>query len=97
MSFTAAAECCDSRPAGASCFISTEAGDHAAPKPPAAKTRILFVDDEPSMVRGADALQHSQGLHPELVPNPVDTEYLKLTGLDTHYESWRVNLKKQRD
>ncbi len=43
----------------------------------------------------ADALQHSQGLHPGLVPNPVDAEYLKLTGLDAHYENWRVNLNQR--
>ena len=43
----------------------------------------------------ADALQHSQELHPELVPSPVDTEYLKQTGLDTHYEQWRAGLKNK--
>jgi HD-like signal output (HDOD) protein len=43
----------------------------------------------------ADALQHSQGLHSELVANPVDQDYLKHTGLDTHYESWRVDLKNR--
>jgi putative nucleotidyltransferase with HDIG domain len=43
----------------------------------------------------ADALQHSQGLHTELVANPVDTEYLKHIGLDTHYESWRQELNKR--
>ena len=42
----------------------------------------------------ADALQHTQELHPELVPNPVDMEYLKQTGLDAHYESWRKDLNK---
>jgi HD-like signal output (HDOD) protein/ActR/RegA family two-component response regulator len=44
------------------------------------------------VVHIADALQHTQGLHPELIPNPVDAEYLKLTGLDAHYETWRHNL-----
>jgi len=43
----------------------------------------------------ADALQHTQELHPELVPNPVDVEYLKQTGLDSHYQSWRRNLKQR--
>lgn len=41
----------------------------------------------------ADALQHSQGLHPELTPNPVDHEYLKATGLDEHFNQWLANLK----
>ena len=49
------------------------------------------------VVHIADALQHSQGLHPELTPNPVDAEYLKLTGLDAHYETWRRNLKERPD
>jgi putative nucleotidyltransferase with HDIG domain len=42
----------------------------------------------------ADALQHAQGLHPELVPNPVDIEYLKHTGLDAHYQTWCADLNK---
>jgi HD-like signal output (HDOD) protein len=42
----------------------------------------------------ADALQHSQGLHSELVASPVDTEYLKFIGLDSHYETWRAGLNK---
>lgn len=42
----------------------------------------------------ANSLQHSQALHPELVSSPVDENYLKLTGLDTHYESWRVKLNR---
>ena len=45
----------------------------------------------------ADALQHTQGLHPELTANPVDAEYLKQTGLDTHYETWRANLNRRED
>jgi putative nucleotidyltransferase with HDIG domain len=45
----------------------------------------------------ADALQHAQGLHPDLVPNPVDAEYLQHTGLDAHYESWRKNLNRRPD
>jgi putative nucleotidyltransferase with HDIG domain len=49
------------------------------------------------VVHIADALQHSQGLHPELTPTPVDAEYLKLTGLDAHYETWRQNLKPSPD
>jgi hypothetical protein len=43
----------------------------------------------------ADALQHSQASHSELVPNPVDAEYLKQTGLDTHFEQWRIGLKNK--
>jgi HD-like signal output (HDOD) protein len=43
----------------------------------------------------ADALQHSQGLHSELVPNVVDHEYLKHLGLETHFETWRVGLDKR--
>ncbi len=43
----------------------------------------------------ADALQHSQASHSELVPNPVDVEYLKQTGLDTHFEQWRIGLKNK--
>ena len=42
----------------------------------------------------ADALQHSQDLHPELVPNTVDAEYLKQTGLTPHFEQWRASLNK---
>jgi len=45
------------------------------------------------VVHIADALQHSQGLHPELVPNHVDAEYLKQTGLDEHYNQWLEQLK----
>ena len=45
----------------------------------------------------ADALQHTQELHPELVPAPVDAEYLKQTGLDIHYNDWRANLNKRSD
>ena len=63
---------------------------HHAPRRCCSSTLCLA-----GVIHIADALQHSQGLHPEVVPNPVDTEYLKLTGLDTHYESWRVNLRKQ--
>jgi HD-like signal output (HDOD) protein len=43
----------------------------------------------------ADALQHTQGQHPGFAPNPVDLEYLKQTGLDTHYENWRADLNKR--
>lgn len=45
----------------------------------------------------ADALQHTQELHPELVPAPVDMEYLKQTGLDIHYNDWRTNLNKRSE
>jgi len=44
----------------------------------------------------ADALQHSLALHPELVPNAVDTEYLKHTGLAPHFDQWRAGLKSRR-
>jgi HD-like signal output (HDOD) protein len=43
----------------------------------------------------ADSLQHSQALHPELVPNAVDAEYLKQTGLAPHFEQWRAGLKQR--
>jgi len=43
----------------------------------------------------ADAVQHTQGLHHDLIPTPVDEQYLKDTGLDTHYENWRTNLNRQ--
>ena len=60
---------------------------HHAPRRCCSSTLCLA-----GVIHIADALQHSQGLHPELVPNLVDAEYLKQTGLDTHYENWRTNL-----
>ncbi|MDR3456217.1 MAG: response regulator [Verrucomicrobiae bacterium] len=63
---------------------------HHAPRRCCSNTLCLA-----GVIHIADALQHSQGLHPDLVPNPVDTEYLKQTGLDAHYESWRGDLNKR--
>lgn len=61
---------------------------HHSPRRCGASTLCLA-----GVIHIADALQHTQGLHPELVPNTADAEYLKQTGLDAHYESWRRNLK----
>src|ERR1700733_2179199 len=55
MSSSAAESCCDQSPSGASGFSSEKNSGAAVPASSAAetkaKTRILFVDDEPSMVR----------------------------------------------
>ncbi|HEX7653224.1 MAG TPA: HDOD domain-containing protein, partial [Verrucomicrobiae bacterium] len=47
------------------------------------------------VVHLANALQHSEGLHPDLQGSPVDTDFLKNTGLDVHYEKWRTSLQNQ--
>lgn len=62
---------------------------HHAPRRCGSSTLCLA-----GVIHIADALEHSQSPHPGDVPNPVDLEYLKQTGLDTHYESWRVDLNK---
>jgi HD-like signal output (HDOD) protein len=44
------------------------------------------------IVHIANALQHSQSPHPELVPCPVDADYLKQVGLDHQFEIWQDEL-----
>ena len=40
----------------------------------------------------ANALQHSQAIHPEIIASSVDTDYLKHVGLDRQFETWRAEL-----
>lgn len=47
------------------------------------------------VVHIANALQHSQAVHPDMVASPVDTEYLKQVGLDGQFEIWRAELPGQ--
>lgn len=44
------------------------------------------------VVHVANALQHAQPGHPEIVASPVDADYLKHVGLETQYEIWRTEL-----
>jgi len=44
------------------------------------------------VVHVANALQHSQAIHPDLVASPVDINYLKQVGLDHQFEPWRTEL-----
>jgi putative nucleotidyltransferase with HDIG domain len=44
------------------------------------------------VVHIANALQHSQATHPNLVASPVDLNYLKQVGLDHQFEPWRTEL-----
>jgi putative nucleotidyltransferase with HDIG domain len=44
------------------------------------------------VVHIANALQHSQASHPNLVASPVDTNYLQHVGLDHQFETWRAEL-----
>jgi putative nucleotidyltransferase with HDIG domain len=44
------------------------------------------------VVHIADALQHSQAIHPEITASPVDADYLKQVGLDRQFETWRAEL-----
>jgi putative nucleotidyltransferase with HDIG domain len=60
---------------------------HHAPRRCVASTLCLA-----GVIHIADALQHTQALHPALMPNHVDAEYLKHTGLEAHFEQWRKNL-----
>jgi putative nucleotidyltransferase with HDIG domain len=48
------------------------------------------------VVHIANALQHTQASHPEIVASPVDTDYLKILGLDQQFEVWRAELSGQR-
>ena len=40
----------------------------------------------------SNALQHTQPGHADIVPSPVDTDYLKQIHLDEHFEMWRQQL-----
>ena len=40
----------------------------------------------------ANALQHARGGQAEIVPSPVDTDYLQHLGLDLQFEIWRQKL-----
>ena len=44
------------------------------------------------VVHIANALQHSQAIHPEIVASQVDTDYLKHVQLESQYELWRAEL-----
>jgi putative nucleotidyltransferase with HDIG domain len=44
------------------------------------------------VVHIADALQHSQAIHPEITASPVDAGYLKQVGLERQFEIWRAEL-----
>ena len=46
------------------------------------------------VVHIANALHHSQAAHPEIVPSPVDTDYLKFTGLENQFATWRKELSE---
>jgi HD-like signal output (HDOD) protein len=47
------------------------------------------------VVHIANALQHSQAVHPGIVASPVDAEYLKQVQLDRQFEIWRAELPGQ--
>ena len=40
----------------------------------------------------ANALQHTQPGHPDLIPTPPDADYLKQIHLDEHFEMWKQEL-----
>ena len=40
----------------------------------------------------ANALQHTQPGHPDLIPTPPDADYLKQIHLDEHFEMWQQEL-----
>ena len=44
------------------------------------------------VVHIANALQHSQTPHPDMVAGPVDADYLKQVHLDNQFETWRAEL-----
>ena len=44
------------------------------------------------VVHIANALQHSQAIHPEIVASQVDTDYLKHVQLEPQYDLWRAEL-----
>ena len=44
------------------------------------------------VVHIANALEHAQTVHPEIVPSPVDADYLKFVGLEQQFESWRAEI-----
>ena len=44
------------------------------------------------VVHIANALQHSQAIHPEIVASQVDTDYLKHVQLDEQFQIWRAEL-----
>ncbi len=46
----------------------------------------------PGIIHIADALQHTQPGHPDMVPTPPDADYLKLVHLNEHFEMWQQEL-----
>ena len=46
----------------------------------------------PGIIHIADALQHTQPGHPDLIATPPDADYLKQVHLDEHFEMWRQEL-----
>jgi putative nucleotidyltransferase with HDIG domain len=49
------------------------------------------------VVHVANALQHIQTVHPEVVASPVDADYLKCAGLSEHFEEWCGELAGKKD
>ena len=49
------------------------------------------------VVHLANALQHSQAIHPEIVASPVDAAYLKHVKLEKQFETWRTELLGRND
>ena len=48
------------------------------------------------VVHIANALQHSQSIHPEMIPSPVDKDYLNHVQLERQFEMWRGELAKNK-
>jgi HD-like signal output (HDOD) protein/ActR/RegA family two-component response regulator len=48
------------------------------------------------IVHIANALQHGQSSHSDIVPSLVDLDYLKHVNLDRHYEMWRQDLAAKK-
>jgi putative nucleotidyltransferase with HDIG domain len=44
------------------------------------------------VVHMANALQHVQTVHPDMVPSPVDMEYLNFLGFTEQFEAWRAEI-----
>jgi putative nucleotidyltransferase with HDIG domain len=44
------------------------------------------------VVHTANALEHAQTVHSEIVAQPVDADYLKFVGLGGQFETWRAEL-----
>ena len=49
--------------------------------------------DLTGIVHVANCLQHEQSNHPDMVPSPLDMEYLKAAGVAQHLDEWREDFR----